>query len=86
MHIALKTFGWILIALQILSLYGTSMGGGMHLSGGLFGLFELVGYFLFGIVGILLIIAGNKLKVRKKAADDEDTDPDSSAGEDDLTK
>ena len=66
MHIALKTFGWILIVLQILSLYGTSMGGGMRLSGGLFGLFELVGYFLFGIVGILLIIAGNKLKARKE--------------------
>ena len=86
MHVALKTFGWILIALQILSLYGTSMGGGMRLSGGLFGLFELIGYFLFGIIGILLLVAGNKLKARKKAADDEGTDPDSSAGEDDLTK
>lgn len=75
MHVVLKIIGWILIAMQILSIYGTSMGGGLHFGSGVNGLMEMIGYFSFGIVGVLLIIAGNKLKARamKKAAANKET-------------
>ena len=76
MCVVLKIIGWILIAMQILSIYGTSMGGGLHFGSGVYGLMEMIGYFSFGIVGVLLIIAGNKLKARalKKAVSNKESE------------
>lgn len=56
----LIVIGWILVALQVFSLYGSGHNGGLHFGGGLAGVFTAIGYFLFGIIGVILIIIGHR--------------------------
>ena len=58
---AARAIGWILIVFQLLALWGASQTGGLQL-----GLFEALGYFLPGILGIILICVGDR---RKRKAD-----------------
>ena len=58
---AARVIGWILIIFQIIALWGASQTGGLQL-----GLFEALGYFLPGILGIILICVGDR---RKRKAD-----------------
>ncbi|MBE7092751.1 MAG: hypothetical protein E7365_06195 [Clostridiales bacterium] len=58
----LRIIGIILIALQVLSLFGAGASITEYFSAGLFGLMFLFGYFLPGIIGVLLIIFSRNKK------------------------
>ena len=53
-----KTAGWILIACQCLAVLGTAMSGNGFPSG----IPGLIGYFLFGIIGTILLVSAYKNK------------------------
>ena len=58
----LKIIGWILVALQLIGLWGAAQTGGFHFSSGVFGIAQLIGYFMPAIVGIVMIRVGSRLK------------------------
>ena len=65
--------GWILVALQCLALFGR-MASGFEVPDGIAGVFNLLGFFLFGIAGVILLVVGYR---RKNAApvSEEPADP-----------
>jgi hypothetical protein len=54
----MKILGWILIALQVMSL----MGGMPSAPGGGYAIGYYIGYFLPGIIGVILLMKANKKK------------------------
>ena len=56
-----KMIGWILVVLQIFAIIGR-IASGTPFSGGVAGLFNLLGFLLFGIIGAILIIVSYKDK------------------------
>lgn len=60
----MRTIGWILVALQLLGVWGTMQTGGFRFPSGLFGIAYMIGYFMPAIIGIILLRAGRRLKNR----------------------
>ncbi len=58
----MKTFGIVLIVLQIISLFG----GMPSVPSGGYAFGYLLGYFLPGIIGVILVIRGNRKKKDKE--------------------
>lgn len=64
--------GGILIALQLLSLMGTALAGDMPSFDD--GFAFLLGYFLIGIIGVVLLIQGIRMLPNGENKDDSDSD------------
>lgn len=60
--------GIILVVLQVIAVIGSLIAGGNPFAGGLFG---TIGYFLFGIIGVILIIVGISRKNKNSANEQE---------------
>lgn len=50
--------GWILVAVQCMGIFGTLLSGNSFPSG----IPGLIGFFLFGIIGVILLVLGYKNK------------------------
>lgn len=62
----LKIIGIILMGLQLLSLMGIAkMGGELSIIASLYDFFCLIGYFLIGIIGLILLVCGIVVSKRK---------------------
>ena len=58
----MKIAGIILIILQVIAVIGSFLGGGNPFKTGFFG---LIGYFIFGIIGTILLIVYSVKKNKK---------------------
>ena len=60
-HSVKKIVGWILVVIQIFGIIGRMMSGEPFPSG-ISGFFNLIGFLLFGIVGVILLVLAYKDK------------------------